>query len=73
MRTSCLICFSYLSFILSHIIWEEQITKEDLSERVNRFNSWLYNINPSLKIKAQLNEKGKIQVIANEPIKVNFF
>ncbi len=52
-----------------HVIWDEQLSADRLSKRVDNFNEWYKKLNPSAKVSAKL-RGDEIILVSNENIKV---
>lgn len=67
-----LVCLIFSSTINTFAIWDQQLSRNELSERVNSFNQWYRTINPKSKLETRLAENNNINVFSTEEIKVNF-
>ena len=66
-----LICLIYCSTVNTSAIWDQQLSRNEISERVDSFNQWYKSINPSSKLETRLTENNNIRVFSSEEIKVN--
>lgn len=62
---------SLFAVVLNRIIWEEKISTEEYKKRIENFNNWYKEFNPSSKVEARLGENDKIGVFATEELNVN--
>lgn len=67
-----LLCLIFSSTINTFSISDQQLSRNELSERVNSFNQWYRSINPSSKLETRLSENNNINVFSTEEIKVYF-
>ena len=65
-----LFCFALSSSVTSSLIWDEQISKEELNLRVKTFNVWYTKLNPTTKLVARVTEDNTVRAYALENIKV---
>lgn len=65
-----LICLILCSTINTFAIWDQQLSRNEISERVESFNQWYRSINPSSKLETRLTENNNIRVFSSEEIRV---
>lgn len=65
-----LVCLLIANSVASYAIWNQTVSTEELSQRVQTFNNWYKSVNPKTKLEARLTPQGQVRAYALEEIKV---
>lgn len=57
------------SFSSNKVIWDEKLTSQELKSRVEKFNVWYKEFNPSSKVELRLNKDNELGLFALEDLK----